>query len=286
MKEFRNVRGRRIASRVACRGGPRPPQGVQAPRQEGGPVRAQEAGGAAGRHVHDRAGRVRRDPGSERLGEVDAGPAALDAALPRRRQRRGVRPRRLHGAAPRAQARQPRLGRGQLLQEDVGRREPALRGALLRHGAARDPRQDPRDPDQGRFPGRPAQRADGKPLARDAAEGRARAGAAHLAGAAPAGRADHRPRPSLQARGAGVRPRGARDARRDDPALHARPRRGRGARGPRRDPRPRRAPLPRERAGDPEALRRRHARAGVLRGDGPRVRGRADEDDEDREVFA
>ena len=35
-----------------------------------------------------------------------------------------------------AQARQPRLGRGELLQEDVGRREPALRGALLRHGAA------------------------------------------------------------------------------------------------------------------------------------------------------
>ena len=44
--------------------------------------------------------------------------------------------RRLDRAAPGTQARQPRLGRGQLLQEDVGRREPALRRALLRHGAA------------------------------------------------------------------------------------------------------------------------------------------------------
>ena len=45
--------------------------------------------------------------------------------------------------APGAQARQPRLGRGELLQEDVRGREPALRGALLRHGAARDARRDP-----------------------------------------------------------------------------------------------------------------------------------------------
>ena len=36
-----------------------------------------------------------------------------------------------------------------------------------------------------------------------------------------------------------VHPRDPRDARRDDPALHARPRRGRGARRPRRHPRPR-----------------------------------------------
>ena len=63
------------------------------------------------------------------------------------------------------------------------------------------------------------------------------------------------------------------DARRDDPALHARPRRGGGARGPRRHPRPGRAALPRDRARDPRALRRRDARAGVLRRDRPRVRG-------------
>ena len=170
----------------------------------------QEAGCAAGRHVHDGARRVRRDPGPERLGQVDAGPAALDAAPPRRRQRARLRPRRLHRAAPGAQARQPRLGRGELLQEDVGRREPALRRALLRHGAARDAREDPGDPDEVGFPVDRRTRADGEPLARDAAEGRARAGAAHLAGAAPARRADDGPRPALEARGAGVHPRDAR----------------------------------------------------------------------------
>src|SRR4026208_2304417 len=49
------------------------------------------------------------------------------AARRRRRQRARLRARRLQGSAPGAQARQPRLGRGELLQEDVRRREPALR---------------------------------------------------------------------------------------------------------------------------------------------------------------
>ena len=61
-------------------------------------------------------------------------------------------------------------------------------------------RQDPGDPRAGRLPAGPARRADGEPLARDAAEGRARAGAAHLAGRAAARRADDgaRPRSKLE----------------------------------------------------------------------------------------
>ena len=39
-------------------------------------------------------GEMRRDPRPERLGQVDAGPAAVDAAAARRRQRAGLRPRR------------------------------------------------------------------------------------------------------------------------------------------------------------------------------------------------
>ena len=62
----------------------------------------------------------------------------------------------------------------------------------------------PGDPRARRLPVEARRRADGEPLARDAAEGRARAGAAHLAGAAAARRADDGPRPALEARGAGV----------------------------------------------------------------------------------
>ena len=61
-----------------------PPQGVLAARQEGRPVRAQEARRRPERHVHDGAGRERRHPRPERLGEVDARPPALDAAPARR----------------------------------------------------------------------------------------------------------------------------------------------------------------------------------------------------------
>ena len=64
------------------------------------------------------------------------------------------------------------------------------------------------------FPARARRGADGGPLARDAAEGRARARAADLADAAAARRADDRPRPALQARGAGLHP--ARCARTHD----------------------------------------------------------------------
>ena len=57
------------------------------------------------------------------------------------------------------------------------------------------------------FPSATAQRGDGEPLARHAAEGRARAGPADLAGAPAARRADDRPRPALEAGGAELHPR-------------------------------------------------------------------------------
>ena len=217
---------------------------------------------------------MRRDPGPERLRQVDARPAALDAAPPRRRQREGVRARRLHRGPDGAEARQPRLGRGLVLQEDVGGREPALRRPLLRHGPEGDAPPDPGDPRSRRLPARPPHRADGEPLTRDAAEGGARAGAPDVTRAAPARRADDRSRSPLEARGAEVHPRGAGEARRDDPALHARPRRGRGARGPDRHPRSRRAAVARARRRPEAPLRRRDARAGVLLRHRPDVRGR------------
>ncbi len=70
-----------------------------------------------------------------------------------------------------------------------------------------DARPDPGDPRDGRLPGRPPRRADGEPLARHAAEGRARTGAADVSCPAAARRADDGPRPALEARGAGVHPR-------------------------------------------------------------------------------
>src|SRR5439155_21429691 len=227
-----------------------------------------------GRQLHGRARRVRRDPGPERLGQVDPGPAALDAAAARRRQRDGVRTRRVPRDTRRAPTRQPRLRRGQLLQEDVAGGEPRVRSAVLRHDAEGDGRGDSGDPREGRLPDRGAGRADGEPVARDAAEGGARTGAADLARAAAARRADDGARSAVEARGAGVHPRGPRRARRNDPALHARPRRGRGARGADRRPRPGRAALPRacRRAAPP--LRRVDARRGVLRRNGPPARRR------------
>src|SRR5207244_8747127 len=146
------------------------------------------------------------------------------------------------------------------------------RGAFLRDDAEADQAQDPGDPCSGRLPAGPSQRGDGAPVARDAAESRARARAFDLAGAAPARRADDRSRSALEARGAGLHQGGSPPARRDDPALHARHERGGDARGPHRHPRPRRASLPRAGGGRETAVRRRHARGGVLRRDGPRLR--------------
>ena len=208
---------------------------------------------------------MRRDPGPERLGQVDAGPGALDPALAGRRQRRHLRPRRGARAARGAAPRQPRVGGGFVLQEDVVGGESRLRGPVLRHTAARHADADPRDSREGRLPDRPQARRHGAPFARNAAEGRACTRPTHLAGAAPARRADDRARSALEARGAGVHRGDAADARRDDAPLHARPRRGRGARRPRRDPRPRTAALPGAGGRAEGALPRGDARGGVLR---------------------
>ena len=56
------------------------------------------------------------------------------------------------GAAGRAEAREPGVGRGLLLQEDVRGREPQLRSALLRHDVAPDARRIPRILDRVGFP--------------------------------------------------------------------------------------------------------------------------------------
>ena len=87
--------------------------------------------------------------------------------------------------------------------------------------------------DEGRLPGRPPHRADGEPLARHAAEGRAGAGAPDLARAAAARRADDGARPALEAGGAGVHPRGAaqRTTRRSCSARTTSPRRRRSPTG-------------------------------------------------------
>ena len=279
------------------RRGARPPQGVPPPEPpEAGREQVQtqkraslqERARAARRQLHDAARRVRRDPRPERIGQVDARAPAVDAAAARRRQRQGVRARRVHGAALRAAARQPGLGRGELLQEDVRGREPRLRIALLRHDLGRHEGRDPADPRAGRLPQGAADRADGEPVAGHAAEGRARAGAAHEPGPAAARRADDRARSAVEARGAGVHQGGAVGARRDDPPLHARPRRGGGARRPDRRARPRRAARARAGRRADGALRRVDARGGVLRRDRPHVRGRGRrrDDDDEREVFA
>ena len=64
--------------------------------------------------------------------------------LPDGGQRDDLRPRRRQGVARRAAARQPCLGRGVVLQEDVVGGEPRLRGAVLRH--ARRARRRSRSP--------------------------------------------------------------------------------------------------------------------------------------------
>ena len=184
-------------------------------------------------------------------------------------------------------AREPRLGRGELLQEDVRVREPLVRGALLRHDAVADAAQRSRR--SSTKVGFPADRRS------EAMENLSRGMQQKVALARalltspvlllldePTTGLDPRSKLEVQEFIRDVRV----DARRDDPALHARHGRGGGARRPRRPARPRRAALPRAGRGREAALRRRDARAGVLRRDRARVRGGADdEDDEYREVF-
>ena len=82
---FRRVRTVRVPSSWSNHESPRSPQpaqGVHPPRQP----RQAPRGRAQGARLRDRARRVRRHPRPERLGQVDARPAALDAAAPGRRQ--------------------------------------------------------------------------------------------------------------------------------------------------------------------------------------------------------
>src|SRR5215217_3901583 len=103
---------------------------------------------------------------------------------------------------------------------------------------------------------------------------RSRSRAPHEPRAAPARRADDRPRPALEAGGAAVHLRDPHAARLDDPALHPRHEGGRGPRRPGRAPRPRAAALPRAGRGREGAVRGRDARGGVLRRHRPQLRGR------------
>ena len=119
-------------------------------------------------------------------------------------------------------------------------REPLLRRPVLRDDAAADPRRDPGDPRPGRLPGRRGAHEPMENLSRGMQQKVALARALlTVAGAAAARRADHRPRPAVEARGAGLRPGDPGRARRHDPALHARHGRGRGAGRPGRHHRPR-----------------------------------------------
>src|SRR4029453_10013469 len=223
-------------------------------------------------------GRARRDgghPRPERLREVDADQAALDAAPERRRRRAHLRSRRLHRNESRPPADQPRVRGGLLLQEDVRDREPELRSSLLRDGARRDQEADSRDPRAGRIPARPDRGAARGYVSRDAAEGGACTRPADGTNRAAPRRADDRPRPALEGRGADIHPRDPRTPRRNRPALHARPRRGRAARRAGRNPRSRPADRARSRRRAEAEVRGRNAGRGVLRRDRQGVRGRA-----------
>ena len=90
----------------------------------------------------------------------------------------------------RAPARQPCVGRGLLLQEDVGGREPVLRGAVLRGRHPRDADAHPGDPRPRGLPALAPRLTHGAVVPGYAAEGGAGARTAHLAGAAAPRRTD------------------------------------------------------------------------------------------------
>ena len=175
----------------------------------------------------------------------------------------------------RAPAREPRLGRGLLLQEDVLDGEPLVRGALLRDDARRDARRDSAHPREGRLPLRSPRRGDGGPLPRHAAEGRARARAADRSRSCSC--STSRRRASTRARSSRSRTSSARSGR-------STTRRSCSARTT--STRPRRSPTASASSTaatcsslEPvedlkRTLRRRDARGGVLRRDRQGVRGR------------
>ena len=149
-------------------------------RRDGRRLRRDARARAPRRLVHHRARRVRRHPRPERVREVDAGPSARDA------------PPRTTAAAPSVFgheiSRDPRGVRRLVNRVSVeasffkkmsSAENLRLRGPLLRDDARRDRAAHPGDPRAGRVSRRAPRRADGEPLARHAAEGRARAGPPH-----------------------------------------------------------------------------------------------------------
>jgi len=260
------------ACRVCCRSS-QSAQGV--PPQHAAAAPRRPADDRARRdQLRDRPRRVHRRAGPERLRQVDARPHPLDADPSGRRRRPRVRKRRRRGRPGRAPAGQPRLGRGLVLQEDVAGREPVLCSALLRPRHSGDAAAHPGDPRPGRLSALPPGLPHGAAVARHAAEGRPGPGAADLPGAAAARRADDRPRPALEARGAGLHPGHPRGARHDDPALHTRHARGRDPGRADRDPRARPAAAPGAGRRTARALRGELGRGSLPGLDRQVVRGR------------
>ena len=139
--------------------------------------------------------------GRQRLGQVDADPARLGSADPRRGPGRGLRSRHRARRDGGQAADQPGQRGRRLLQEAQPDGEPAASPPGSTASTPRRPARSDGDPGPAghrREAGRPADRAD-EPG--HAAEGRDRASPADHPVAAAARRADHRPRPSLEARG-------------------------------------------------------------------------------------
>jgi len=126
--------------------------------------------GAARRELRRRTRRVCRDPRPNGSGKVRRWSGCWRRCCSRTAAARASSATSLPRDPRGAQAREPRLGRGLVLQEDVGGREPELR-ARFTGCAPRRPRGDSADSGPSRLSRRPPRRPDGAPLARHAAEG-------------------------------------------------------------------------------------------------------------------
>ena len=232
--------------RTGCRGRQRP-EATDASRTAGTPRRARhqvvqrrpaQAPGPRDRRRLAPPG-ARHDPGDprrQRLRQVDPHPPRLGVADPGRGPGRGLRLRHRTRRARREAAHQPGVGRCRVLQEAQPDGEPPLRRPPVR---PRWPAQAKREATAilGRLgiAEKPARPPGGADEPGDAAEGRDRASPADEPDAAPARRADHRPRPAQQARRPGVHRGGQRrrTARRSSSRRTTWPRRSASASGSR-----------------------------------------------------